>query len=158
MQVISKELTAALRAIEPSHCYGKLLRPCTVVLRNGTTIVRALASEDAPGLRTDWRIHRDEIAEVRPYPFRMPAHLATKLYSAGESGMGYEIFTMDLRSGQRLVFITGNVVDFPDLPEGVTADDILDVHPHKGRERSQREGYRGSAEFRRLYFLPHDAA
>ena len=72
--------------------------------------------------------------------------------------MGYEIFTMDLRSGQRLVFITGNVVDFPDLPEGVTADDILDVHPHKGRERSQREGYRGSAEFRRLYFLPNDAA
>ena len=84
----------------------------------------------------------------------MPAHLATRLYAAGESGMGYEIFTMDLRSGQSLVFVTGNLVDFPDLPEGVTCDDILDVHPHEGRERSQREGYRGSAEFRWLYFLP----
>ena len=72
--------------------------------------------------------------------------------------MGYEIFTMDLRSGQSLVVVTGNVVDFPDLPEGVTTDDILDVHPHEGRERSQREGNRGSAEFRWLYFLPHDAA
>jgi hypothetical protein len=88
----------------------------------------------------------------------MPAHLATRLYSAGESGQGYEIFTMDLRSGQSLVFVTGNVVDFPDLPEGVTTGDILDVHPHEGRERTARESYRGSAEFRWFYFLPYDAA
>jgi hypothetical protein len=86
----------------------------------------------------------------------MPAHLATKLYAAGESGMGYTIFTMDFRSGDSVVFATGGVVDFPDLPEGLTADDILDVHPHEGRERSQREGYRGSADFKWLFFLPQD--
>ena len=52
--------------------------------------------------------------------------------------MGYEIFTMELRSGQTLVFVTGNVVDFPDLPEGVTTADILDVHPHEGRGSRSR--------------------
>jgi hypothetical protein len=150
----SKELTAALRAIEPSRCYAEVLRPCTLILRDGSTVVRALASEEARGFQTDGWIHPDEVAEVRLCRYRMPAHLASRLYAAGESGMGYEIFTLDLRSGQSLVFVTGNLVDFPDLPEGVTTDDILDVHPHEGRERSQREGYRGSAKFRWLYFLP----
>jgi len=69
--------------------------------------------------------------------------------------MGYEIFTIDLRSGRNLVFVTPNIVDFPDLPKGVTTDDILDVHPHEGRERSQREGYRGCAEFKWLFYVPH---
>ncbi len=85
----------------------------------------------------------------------MPARFATKLYAAGESGMGYEIFTMDLRSGENLVFVTGNVVDFPDLPDGVETKDILDIHPHQGRERTSSEGYRGSAEFKWLYYLPN---
>ncbi|MBI4229262.1 MAG: hypothetical protein HY608_00345 [Planctomycetes bacterium] len=156
--IASKELTAALRAIEPSRSYGEVLRPCTLILHDGTTVVRALASEEARGFHTDWWIHPDEVAEVRLCPFRMPAHLATRLYAAGESGMGYEIFTMDLRSGQSLVFVTGNVVDFPDLPDGITTDDVLDVHPHEDRERAVRESYRGSAVFRWFYFLPHDAA
>lgn len=156
--VASSELTEALSRIGPSHgCGQEILRPCTLVLRNGQTVLRALGSEDARGFHTDWWIHPDEVAEVRECPLRMPAHLADKLYRAGESGMGYEIFTMDLRSGENLVFVTGNIVDFPDLPEGVTTFDILDVHPHEGRERSQREGYRSCASFRWLYYLPHGA-
>lgn len=151
--IASKELTEALRAIEPSRSHGEVLRPCTLVLRDGTTVVRALASEEARGFHTDWWIHPDEVAEVRTCPYRMPAHLATKLYTAGESGMGYEIFTLDLRSGVELVFVTSNVVDFPELPEGVTTEDIVGVHPHQGRTQS----YRGSAEFRWFYFLPYDA-
>ena len=88
----------------------------------------------------------------------MPAHLATKLYRAGESGMGYELFTRLLRSGLSLVFVTPNSVDFPDLPEGVTSDDILDVLPHEGRERSAREGYRVTAQFKWCYYVPSDEA
>src|SRR4051794_35174533 len=109
--VASKELTEAFRKIEPSNTNHEILRPCTIILRNGTVVPKVLASEDARGFQTDWWIHPDEVAEVRPSIERMPAPLAKKLYSAGESGMGYEIFTMVLKSGETLVFVTGNIVD-----------------------------------------------
>ena len=40
--------------------------------------------------------------------------------------------TVILRDGRHLAFLTGNVVDFPALPTGVTSADVLDVIPHKG--------------------------
>lgn len=153
--IASPEITAALLAIEPSHSNAEILRPCTLVLRDGTTVLRALASEDARGFHTDWWIHPSQVAGVLPCPLRMPAKLATKLYAAGESGMGYELFTMELRSGESLVFVTSNIVDFPKLPEGVTTEDIIDVHPHKGRERTQKEGYQTGADFKWLYFMSY---
>lgn len=152
--VASKLLTAAFRRIEPSFGYGEeMLRPCTLVLRDGSTVVRALCSEDARGFHTDWWIHPDDVVEVRECPYRMPAVLATKLYRAGESGMGYQLFTLDLHSGENFVFVTGTIVDFPDLPEGITCRDILDVHPHEGRERTFRETYRSSASFKECFYV-----
>jgi hypothetical protein len=60
---------------------------------------------------------------------RLPADLANKLYARGESGMGYMVFTIVLRDGRRLPRVTGNLVDFPALPDGVTTSDIADVVP-----------------------------
>ena len=83
---------------------------------------------------------------------RMPAALASKLYAAGESGMGYEIFKMRMRSGEEFVFVTGNVVDFPDLPEEFSSADIVNVYPHEGREESKK-GYRGDATFTWCFYV-----
>ena len=82
----------------------------------------------------------------------MPAHLASKLYAAGESGMGYEIFTMKLTDGTSHVFITGNIVDFPDYPVGHDCRDVVDVFPHQGREESKR-GYRRGRDFRWCFYV-----
>ena len=82
----------------------------------------------------------------------MPPELATKLYDAGESGMGYEIFKMSVKSGATFVFVTGNIVDFPDLPDGLTTADIVDVFPHQGREES-KDGYRKGAPFKWCFYM-----
>ena len=83
----------------------------------------------------------------------MPAKLATKLYEAGESGMGYEIFTLRMKSNEEFVFVTNNVVDFPDLPEGFTTSDIKSVFPHKGREHAMGTSHRRGADFQWCFYM-----
>jgi hypothetical protein len=66
--------------------------------------------------------------------------------------MGYEIFKMKMRDGTSHVVVTGNIVDFPDFPEGYEAKDVLDVYPHQGREESQR-GYRQARPFEWCFYV-----
>jgi hypothetical protein len=88
---------------------------------------------------------------------RLPAKLANKLHMAGESGMGYLLFTLSLKSGEKLVYVTGNYLfDFLDLPDGVTSNDIADVVPHEGREQACT-GYRKDAAAPILDFVPFGA-
>src|SRR5215218_6564247 len=61
-----------------------------------------------------------DVQGIEESPYRLPAELANKLYDAGESGMGYAAFTLVLRDGRRLPYVTGNAVNFPALPAGVT--------------------------------------
>lgn len=65
---------------------------------------------------------------------RLPARFANKIYDAHESGMGYFIFTLVMKDGRRLPFLTGNAVDFPNWPAGVSPADVVGVEPHAGRE------------------------
>jgi hypothetical protein len=60
----------------------------------------------------------------------LPARFANILYEAGESGMGYCAFSVELRDHRRLYFVTGNAVDFLNWPEGVLPDDVIGVTPH----------------------------
>jgi len=72
----------------------------------------------------------DEVASISDSPARLPAALASRLLEAGESGMGYTKFTLVLRGGRRINAMTGNAVDFPALPPGVSATEIVEVVPH----------------------------
>jgi hypothetical protein len=79
-----------------------------------------------------------DIIDLEESPVRMPVLLADKLYAAGESGMGYTIFTLEFRDGSTLPVVAGNAIDFPPMPPGLRIEDIAEVHPHKGRDRGPR--------------------
>jgi hypothetical protein len=75
---------------------------------------------------------------VRSY--RLPPELATKLYAAGESGMGYCVFTVKFSDGSRRAYVTGNTVDFITPPSGLTAGAARKVYAHRGRDQSPQPG------------------
>jgi hypothetical protein len=73
----------------------------------------------------------DDVVAISESPSRIAPDLATRLLEAGESGMGYARFTLVLRDGRRLTAVTGGAVDFPGLPAGTVATDVVDVIPHQ---------------------------
>jgi hypothetical protein len=85
-----------------------------------------------------------EVASIEDSPVRLPAALANLVYGAGESGMGYNIFTVHLRDGRTVPFLTGNAVDFPDWPPGIEPAEAVSVEPHVGRDQF-REGRSGGS-------------
>lgn len=155
--IATLQFITQVEAIEPSHAGTANAhlkqRPCMLVLKNGTTVRRALCVEDHRGFITKGWIHPDDVLRVEPSPERMPVDLARKLYAAGESGMGYIRFRMKMRDGTFYVFVVGNLaVDFPDIPEGYTTDDIADVIPHEGLEASGSR-YRQSRDFQWCFYV-----
>ena len=119
-------------------------RPCRVTLRSGEIQDRVYIVEADGYLRAcgvdpsadaaKRSIAVDQVVTIADSPYRLPAPLANKLYRAGESGMGYVIFTVVLNDGRRLTFVTGNAVDFPAWPADVNPQDAVDVLPHQGRD------------------------
>jgi hypothetical protein len=105
-----------------------------VVLVRATEYIRVWGvwPENDPGKRS---IPIESISAIRESRRRLPPAAANKLYAAGESGMGYVVFTVVLRDGRHLPFVTGGLVDFPALPEDVSSDDVVDVLPDVGREQ-----------------------
>ncbi len=154
--IASTDFIRQVESIAPSRTGAegqwKLHYPCAMVLKDGTRLDRVVCVEDHRGFTSDRWVHPDEVERIEESPLRMPPDHASKLYEAGESGMGYEIFKMKIKSGDTLVFVTGSVVDFPHLPDGVTTADIVDVLPHEGREESKR-GYRRGAQFKWCFFM-----
>jgi hypothetical protein len=134
---LTDELRAQLERVTPSVDGGFEYRPCRVRLASGEVrdfvyVVEADSYIRAWGVWPGEDDAKDEVsmadvAAVEESPHRLPADLANKLYEWGESGMGYTVFTVVLRDGRRLPRVTGNAVDFPALPDGVTTSDIADV-------------------------------
>jgi hypothetical protein len=138
---ISGELRAELERIAPSWDGMCEYRPCRVRLTSGE-MRDFVYLIDADAYIRRWGpwppeaknvVSVQDVVAVEESPHRLPAALANRLYERGESGMGYTIFTVVLRDGRRLPRVTGNAVDFPALPDGVTTGDIVDVL-HEGRE------------------------
>lgn len=154
--IASRELTDKFRQIDPSVVHGVVQRPCALTLRDGTCADRVLCVEEPHGLYNKSWIPLDNIVEVADSPFRLPAALANVLYEAGESGMGYVIYTIVLRDGSSIAVGSGYIVDFPDLPDGVTSEDIVDVLPNEGRERIARGDCIRDADFLECYYVPFD--
>ena len=145
---LSHHLQEQLSKIIPSRCYSMEYKPCQVILSTGETIDNVYISDvdsylkawgvlpqDDPGKKY---VSIDDIKKINESPNRLPATLATKLYQAGESGMGYTIFTILFRDGQRLAFHSGNAVDFIDLPADLRKEDVVDVLPHTGRDSNPK--------------------
>lgn len=135
--------SAAIRAIAPSEDrrHGSeriLVYPCAVTLIDGTVYERAYCNYHARYSDAgDW-INPENVAEIRESPYRLPVHLARKLYAAGESGMGYLFYRLQFRSQPDVVFLGGNYrFDFPDLPEEYDMRDVVDLKPHDGRDAKQ---------------------
>jgi hypothetical protein len=132
-----------LDSVPPTGNGALEYRPCMVTLADGRTlecvyIVEAVSyfqvwgvwPEDDRGKRS---VRIEDVVEIRDSPLRLPAGLANQLYEAGESGMGYLIFTAEFRDATRQAYVTGNAVDFIVPPRGLKASDAIRVISHEGR-------------------------
>ncbi|TXK19311.1 hypothetical protein [Homoserinibacter sp. GY 40078] len=137
---LTPDLAAQLARVAPSHDGTLQYFPCQVTLRSGEVLPRVCFAEQSR-LRAHWgddprgnTVDPREVVAIEESPYRMPQRFADELYEVGESGMGYLIFTMRLRDGRALPYMTGNALDFPEWPDGVTPEDVVAVEPHVGRE------------------------
>jgi hypothetical protein len=144
---IPRHLLEELLRVQPSKDRGLEYRPCRARLRSGEVYDRVYVVEAGAYIRYwgvwPWEdrgkraLSITEVAHIEESPVRLPARLANTLYKAGESGMGYCLFTIVLRDGRRLPYATGNAVDFLDLPPDVRPEMVTRVLPHVGREHFQ---------------------
>lgn len=143
----STSLRMALDRIEPSvDAFGHRTYPCQGVLSSGKRIPRLCVIDTQSPLYLATITIRD-LASVEECPHRLPSRLAKKAYAAGETGMGYYAFRLVLSDGRQLDYvITKSVVDFPDLPVGVRAGDVVDLANYGHNERVP-VNYLGSAKF-----------
>jgi hypothetical protein len=147
---LSSELREQLALIEPSHDGPLEYRPCKVTLDGGEEqdFVLFVRAADYFVLWGVWPVNDSQkrsvaverVVSIRESSYRLPPALANALYEVGESGMGYFVFTVLVRDGRRLPFVTGGAVDFPALPLGVTTNDIVDVFPEVGRDQFRDRG------------------
>ncbi len=144
---LSAELRAQLDSVPLAHDRDFALAPCQVTLRSGEVVDRVyiVEAESFIGL-WGWDAARpyislEDVVSIRESPTRLPSEFADRLYHAGESGMGYVIFTVVTGNGSRFPFSTGDAVDFPNWPPGLGPQDVVDVLPHVGRELFREGGY-----------------
>jgi hypothetical protein len=137
---LSVELRAQLEAIPASFKNG--LRPCQATLHDGRIVDRVYV-QDAQVYIDEWGVWPDDdhhklsidLADVRGIadsPTRLPPPIAWRLYEAGESGMGYTLFTLVFADDWRQSYVCGNAVDWVIMPTGRTTSDIREVLPHEG--------------------------
>ena len=133
----------ALAAIEPSRDGELLYHPCRAVLKGGRDLEAVYIVPAEPYLEAWGVIPEDDKAKrsiriedvdhVEESLSRLPAPFANQLYESGESGMGYTIFTVVFKDGERQACISGNTVDFVSYPPGKSPIDVVAVIPHEGR-------------------------
>jgi hypothetical protein len=139
--VIRPDLLAQVEAVTPSIDGQLIYRPCQVTVRDGRVVDRVYVQEAWTWKGTwgmwpeDYRVKAsisiDDVVRIQESPSRIAPDLANRLLEAGETAMGGTRFTLVLRDGRRVNASTGNAVDFPGLPDGVAAGDVVDVIPHE---------------------------
>lgn len=77
------------------------------------------------------RINDYEITRIENSPYAIPPTIHSKLWAAGETGMGYTAFIGIMDDGKEFPFITNFGIEFFEMPEGYTASRIKDIIPHK---------------------------
>src|SRR6202050_4467491 len=151
--MLTPEIGNELARIEPSSSRKIKYYPCLVTLSDGTNLDhvclvdyasyvtqwgnRGTLPTDDPGKQ--W-IRICDVTCVTDSPARLPARFANQLYAAGQSGMGYSIFTVVFSDGTRQAYLTGGLVDFIDYPALHGSKDVVDVWPHVGRDANPLQG------------------
>lgn len=93
VNIAPKEFLDAIAALEP----GVWGVPCSIELTDARTFELALAWENRRfGDSGKW-VNPQSIVRVSACPKRMPARFARVIHDAGESGMGYHIYVVQLR-------------------------------------------------------------
>lgn len=146
---LPESLRASWESVTPSGDEHVAYRPCRLTMEDGSTVDCAYVMdaqsyidwwgvwpEDDPGKRS---VSIEKVVSITESPFRLPVAFANELYRAGESGMGYTIFTLRFADRSEQAYVCGNAVDFVPLPAGKTTADIVAVLPHRGRDAPQKE-------------------
>ena len=109
------------------------------------------------------RVSDHEIAEVQHSRFAIPLHLLRQIH--GETSMGWTGFVLEMRDGKYVSYGTTFLMEFFDIPEEYTFEDVVAVHNHSYvnsygelkslvSDRSDAPGYYASTVRReRPYFL-----
>ena len=147
---LSLHLREQLNAIPPSiePIVGLAYYPCCVTLHDGESLDRVYLVSQAPWIKL-WGVYpssdpgksevlASDLVSLAESPCRLPAPFATELYKAGESGMGYTVFTVVFKTTipflrRRKTYLTGGAVDFIAYPFGKGPKDVVSVLPHVGR-------------------------
>ena len=135
------EVAAQLLKVQPSFHSDFRFYPCEVVTDDGTVHPRVYVVE-ARSLRKYWGgwpweegfgnwLKAETIQSLRSSPVRLHPELASILYDAGESGMAYYAFGVELQDGRRLHHVTLGTVDFPQWRPDVEPSDAVLVYPHE---------------------------
>lgn len=143
---ISNQLRDELNSIEPSGNKDIRYYPCLVITKDGIEIDKVYFVSAQEYIKF-WGVWPEEdpakkyidiskVLHIKKSPTRLPVYIANKIYDAGESGMGYHIFTLVFCDGLKQVYQGGDVVDFVPMPEGENIEKIIDVVSHKGREEN----------------------
>ena len=142
--MLSKDLERQLGRVAPSGDGRIAYHPCAVTLVDGSIHERVYV-QDAQSYISSWGVWPEDdpgkryldvsqVAVIRESADRLPAHIARAIYEAGESGMGYTVFTLVFRDRRTQAYLSGNAVDFVTYPAGKSAQDVASVHPHRGRD------------------------
>ena len=141
--MLNSDLERQLARIEPSvRDRGVLLYPCSVECKNGTILRCVYMVTEADFLHltgstrprdTPW-IPSEDIASMQESPMRLPPQFANELYQAGESGMGYRVFTVVFSWWCRQEYAQA-FVDFIEYPPGKGPSYVRAVLPHVGGRR-----------------------
>lgn len=146
-------MDAITPSVEP--IFGVAYYPCLVTLNDGTLLDRVYLVRQASWIKL-WGVYPgqgqgrsevqlSDVSSIAESPSRLPASFANELYAAGESGMGYTVFTVVFSSPipwfrSRRAYVTGNAVDFVDYPHGKGPKDVVSVLPHVGRDSNYTKG------------------
>lgn len=161
-QFISPELYRQVEAIPPTGGPHAEYRPALVKLADGSMLDYVYLIEAGKYIRS-WAIWPEDdgakqqvsigdIVSIEESPSRLPVAIAEKLYEAGESGMGYCIFTLVFDDGTKESHLRGGAIDFVDYPDGKSAVNIVDVLPHEGRKAEHLQ--KGPDYYWAIYALP----
>jgi len=147
---LPEHLKTQLLTVEPSEepYFQVKYYPCIVTLSDGRTLdfVYVVEAESWHRLWGVWpdedrgkrEIKIQDIVRIAESPSRLPRACANQLYEAGESGMGYTIFTVNFRDGTQQAFGTGNAIDFVDYPPDQSKETVVGVIPHVVRNDAAR--------------------
>lgn len=145
---IKSALYEQLRQVPASRDGGLEYRPCAVTLDDGRELPCVYVVDRKSYIRV-WGVYPEDdrgkpsvpiesVRRITDSPNRLPARLANELYRAGESGMGYTVFTVEFSNRACQAYLTGNAVDFIDPPTGLRASDAVSVRPHEGRQEAKQ--------------------